>query len=137
VCNLIIQAQMLLVKLIRYSDGADGVLVPGQLGDDATEVGSFVNIMCNVCAWTDPQKFSTIYSWTYRLPGIRPGTRIRMQDISGKCTLSYLRSQFRKQYNANEMATLGTQAKLIFMLADDGKFFNSCFLVVSSTCVDD
>jgi len=137
VCNPTIQAQMLSVKLIRYSDGADGNLVPGQLGDDATEVGSLINTMCNARAWTDPQKFSTIYTKTYRLPGIRPGNRIFMHDISGKCTLAYLRSQFRKQYNANEMATLGTQAKPTFMLTEDGKFFNSCFLVVSSTCVDD
>lgn len=137
VCNPTIQAQMLSVKLVRYNDGADGNLVPGTFGTDATETGALINTLCNARAWTDPQQFSTIYSKTYRIPGIRPGTRMFMQDISHKCSMSFLRTQFRKQYNANSMATIGTQAKPTFMLAEDGKFFNACFLVVSSTCVDD
>jgi hypothetical protein len=137
VCNPTIQAQMLSVKLVRYNDGADGVLLPGTFGDTATDVGALVNTMCNARAWTDPQQFSTIYSKTYRIPGIRPGTRIRMVDISHKCSMSYLRTQYRKQYNASSMSTIGTQAKPSFILAEDGKFFNSCFLLVSSTCIDD
>ena len=128
---------MLSVKLVRYNDGADGVIRPGTFGDSATETGALINTMCNARAWTDPQQFSTIYSKTYRITGIRPGTRIKMYDISHKCSMSYLRTQFRKQYNANSMATLGTQAKPTYQVTDDGKMFNSCFLVVSSTCVDD
>lgn len=137
VCNPTIQAQMLSVKLVRYNDGADGVIKPGTFGDTATETGALINTMCNARAWTDPQQFSTIYSKTYRISGLRPGTRLRMTDISHKCSMSYLRTQFRKQYNANSMATLGTQAKPTYQVTDDGKMFNSCFLVVSSTCVDD
>lgn len=137
VCNPTIQAQMISVKLVRYNDGADGILVPGTLGDDATANAELINTMCNARSWTDNQTFSTIYSKTYRMPGIRPGTRLKMQNISHNCSMSYLRTQYRKQYNANNMATLGTQAKPSFVLAEDGKFYNACFLLVSSTCIDD
>lgn len=137
VSNPTIQAQMLSVKLIRYNNGADGTLLPGTFGSDATEAGALINTMCNARAWTDSHEFSTLYTKTYRLPGIRPGTRMFMQDISGSHSCRFLRTQFRKIYNANSMATLGTQAKPTYMRSEDGEFFNSCFLIVSSTCVDD
>ena len=67
--------------------------------------------------------------------GMRAGTKLQYHNIKKQISLNYLRSQYRKTYNANSLSTMGLQAKPSFGLVDDG-FFNACYIVVSSTLVD-
>lgn len=105
------------------------------MGTTQSEMHAHVNSLCNARNWTDPHKFTDIWTHTIRMAGMRAGTKLYYHNIKKSLNLNYLRSQYRKTYNANNLATIGLQAKPSFGLVDDG-FFNACYIVVSSTLTD-
>lgn len=133
--NPLICPQYITIKVVRYNNGEETPLFPGQFGltqDDAT---AQANTLCNARSWTDPHKFKDLWTHTIRMNGMRAGTKLQYHNIKKSISLNYLRSQYRKTYNANSLSTMGLQAKPSFGLVDDG-FFNACYIVVSSTLVD-
>ena len=133
--NPLIAPQYLTIKVVRSSNGEDTPLKPGQFGLTQDDMNAQVNSFCNARNWTDPHKFKQIWQHTIRMDGMRAGTKLRHYSLKKYLSLEYLRSQYRKTYNANNMATIGLQAKPSFGLVDDG-FFNACYIVVSSTLTD-
>lgn len=135
VSNPTIQDQYISLKVIRLNNG-DETLTPGYVGPDNAARTAIVNTMCNSGRFTNPQQFSTVWSTRFRIRAIRPGTKLKYYDIKKKLTMNYLRSQYRKQYNANNMTSIGLDARPSYVLSDDNSFFNSCFVVLSSQCID-
>ncbi|AXQ66164.1 MAG: putative capsid protein [Cressdnaviricota sp.] len=133
--NPLICPQYLTVKVVKYDNGDDSPLKPGTFGTTASEAAGHVNSLCNARAWTG-RGFKDLWHKTIKMPGIRGGTKLQHFTIKKSLNLNYLRSQYRKTYNANSMATLGLQATPSFGLAEDG-FFNSVYIVVSSTLTTD
>ena len=133
--NPLICPQLLSVKIVRYDNGDDSPLQPGSFGQTASEAAAHINSLVNARAWTG-RGFKTLWSTTISMPGIRGGTKLKHFNINKSISLNYLRSQYRKTYNANSMATLGLQATPSYGLAEDG-FFNACYVVVSSTLTTD
>mgnify|MGYP000252058937 CR=1 FL=1 len=133
--NPLIAPQYLTIKLVRASNGEETPLKPGQFGLTQDDANAQVNSLCNARSWTDPHKFKQVWQHTVRMDGMRSGTKLKHHTIRKSISLEYLRSQYRKTYNANSLATLGLQAKPSFGLVDDG-FFNACYIVVSSTLTD-
>jgi len=133
--NPLIAPQYITIKVVRASNGEETPLYPGQFGLTQDDANAQVNSLCNARRWTDPHKFKQIWEHTIRMDGMRAGTKLKYHNIKKTLTLNYLRSQYRKTYNANSLSTLGLQAKPSFGLADDG-FFNACYIVVSSTLTD-
>jgi len=129
--NPLICPQYITVKVVKYDNGDDSPLLPGSMGATAIEAAAHVNTLVNARAWTG-RGFKTLWHKTIKMPGIRGGTKLQHYNIKKSLSLNYLRSQYRKTYNANSMATLGLQATPSFGLAEDG-FFNACYVVVSST----
>lgn len=133
--NPLIAPQYITIKVVRASNGEDTPLKPGQFGLTQDDMHAQVNSLCNARSWTDPHKFKQIWHHTIRMDGMRAGTKLRHYSLKKHLSLEYLRSQYRKTYNANSMSTIGLQAKPSFGLVDDG-FFNACYIIVSSTLTD-
>jgi len=131
VSNPLIAPQMLSVKVVKYDNGDETPLFPGSMGETQSAMEGHVRSLCNARTWTG-RGFKTLHSQSVYLPGLRAGTKQTFKNLSKSLTLNYLRSQYRKTYNATSMGALGTQAKPSFGLADDG-FFNACYIIVSST----
>lgn len=133
--NPTIQDEFITLKVVRYNNG-DETLRPGTLGADNTERTALTQTMCNSGKFTNPQQFSTIYSKRFRMPGLRTGQKMRYYSIKKTMSLNYLRSQYRKSYNANNLTTIGLDAQPSYVLSDDGTFFNSVFVILQSNCID-
>lgn len=133
--NPLIAPQYITIKVVRASNGEETPLFPGAFGTTQDEATAQVNSLCNARRWTDPHKFKDLWTHTIRMDGMRAGTKLKYHNIKKSLTLNYLRSQYRKTYNANSLSTIGLQAKPSFGLVDDG-FFNACYIVVSSTLTD-
>jgi len=133
--NPTIQDEYISLKVIRYNDG-DQTLRPGTLGRDNAERTALTQTMCNSGKFTNPQQFSTIWSTRFRMRGLRTGQKMQYRSIKKSLPLDYLRSQYRKQYNANNMTSIGLDALPSYVLSDDGSFFNACFIVLQSQCID-
>lgn len=133
--NPLICPQYISIKCVKYDNGDDSPLKPGSMGETQSESQAHVNTLVNARSWTG-RGFKTLWVKTIRMPGIRGGTKLKYYDIKKSLSLNYLRSQYRKTYNANSMATIGLQSLPSFGLADDG-FFNSVYIVVSSTLTTD
>lgn len=133
--NPLICPQYITIKVVKYDNGDDSPLKPGSMGETQSESQAHVNTLCNARSWTG-RGFKQIWHKTIRMPGLRAGTKLKYYNIKKSLTLNYLRSQYRKTYNANNMATLGLQALPSFGLADDG-FFNATYIIVSSTLTTD
>lgn len=129
--NPLIQDILLSVKIIRRNDSS--TTAPGTFGPDATSAQANINSMTNARSWTDPNFFSTIYTKTIRLNGLKTGNKMKYVNINKTCSLNYRRSQYRKQYNADNMASIGTQAKPSYTLAEDNSMYNSVYVVISAT----
>jgi len=135
VSNPLIAPQQLSIKVVKYDNGDETPLYPGSMGDTQVDMESHIRSLCNARTWTG-RGFKTLHSQTVYLPGLRAGTKQTFKNVSKHLTLNYLRSQYRKTYNATSMGALGTQAKPSFGLADDG-FFNAVYIIVSSTLTTD
>ncbi|AXQ66611.1 MAG: putative capsid protein [Cressdnaviricota sp.] len=133
--NPTIQDEMITLKVIRYNNG-DETLRPGTLGADNAERTALTQTMCNSGKFTNPQQFSTLYSKRFRMTGLRTGQKMRYYKIKKSLPLNFLRSQYRKSYNANNLTTIGLDAQPSFVLSDDGTFFNSVFIILQSNCID-
>lgn len=134
--NPTIQDEYITLKVIRLNDG-DTTLEPGTLGDDNTQRQNLTQTMCNSGKFTNPQQFSTIYSKRFRMPGIKTGGKLKMYSINKDLSLNYLRSNYRKQYNANNLTSIGLDAMPSYTISDDNTFFNAVFVVLQSNCIDD
>lgn len=134
--NPTIQDEYITLKVIRLNDG-DTTLEPGTLGDDNNQRTNLTQTMCNSGKFTNPQQFSTIYSKRFRMSGMRAGTKMKYYTIKKDLSLNYLRSNYRKQYNANDLTTIGLDAMPSYVVSDDNTFFNACFIVLQSNCIDD
>ena len=71
------------------------------------------------------------------MEGLKLNGKFKTYNIRGSKSLNYLRSQYRRSWNANNIATLGNQATTSLTLSEDFSFFNSVFLVLSCSAVDD
>ena len=125
------------LKLVKYDNGAASPLQPGSLGPTVLEGGELLNSLCNHAVRTDNTKFKTLYTKSWIMEGLKLNGKLKTYHIKGKKTLNFLRSQYRRQWNANNIATLGTQSTTSLTLADDFSFFNSTFLVLSCSAIDD
>lgn len=135
VSNPLVAPQKLSIKVVKYDNGEETPLFPGSMGDTQTDMEGHIRSLCNARTWT-ARGFKTLHAQTVSLPGLRAGTKQVFKTLSKRLTLNYLRSQYRKTYNATSMGTLGTQATPSFGLADDG-FFNAVYIIVSSTLTTD
>lgn len=133
--NPLIAPQKLSVKIVKYDNGDETPLHPASMGDTQADMESHIRTLCNARTWTG-RGFKTLDVQTIYMPGLRGGTKQQFHTLSKSLTLNYLRSQYRKTYNANNMGTLGIQASPSFGLADDG-FFNAVYIIVSSTLTTD
>lgn len=134
--NPTIQDEYITLKVIRLNDG-DTTLVPGTLGANNLQRTALTQTICNSGKFTNPQQFSTIYSKRFRMCGMRAGTKLKHYTIKKNLSLNYLRSNYRKQYNANNLSTIGLDAMPSYTLSDDDSFFNGVFVVLQSNCIDD
>lgn len=134
--NPTIQDEYITLKVIRLNDG-DTTLEPGTLGDDNTQRTQLTQTMCNSGKFTNPQEFTTIYSKRFRMAGLKTGNKLKMTSINKNLSLNYLRSNYRKQYNANNMTSIGLDAMPSYTISDDNTFFNAVFIVLQSNCIDD
>lgn len=134
--NPTIQDEYITLKVIRLNDG-DTTLEPGTLGVDNAQRTALTQTICNSGKFTNPQQFSTIYSMRIRIPGIKTGNKLQQRTIRKKLSLHYLRSNYRKQYNANNLSSIGLDAQPSYVLSDDDTFFNGVFIVLQSNCIDD
>lgn len=128
--NPLVQDILLSVKLIRRSDNI--TIAPSTFGTDATAITQNINTICNARTWTDPNHYSPIWSTTVRLPALKTGSKIKLVNIRKTISMNYRRSQYRKQYNADNMANIGTQAQPSYTLSDDNSMYNSCYIVISA-----
>lgn len=133
--NPCIQDIMLSIKVIRRSDST--TIAPATFGTDAGTAQNNINTMCNARNWTDPNFFSQIYSKTVRLKGIKTGNKMKYVKIKKNLSMNYRRSQYRKQYNADNMANIGTQAKPSYTISEDNSMYNACYVVISATLTSD
>lgn len=133
--NPLICPQKISIKVVRYDNGDDTPLLPGSFGSTASEAAANVNSLVNARTWCG-RGYKVLWHKTISMPGIRGGTKLKKYPIKKYLSLNYLRSQYRKTYNANSMATLGLQSTASYGLADDG-FFNACYIIVSSTVSSD
>ncbi|AXH75041.1 MAG: putative capsid protein [Cressdnaviricota sp.] len=133
--NPLIQDILLSVKVIRRNDST--TLAPSTFGADAVSAQANINTMTNARGWTDPNFFSTLYTKTIRLSGLKTGNKMKYVNINKTIKMNYRRSQYRKQYNADNMANIGTQAKPSYTLADDNTMYNSVYVVISATLTDE
>lgn len=134
--NPTIQDEYITLKVVRINDG-DTTLVPGTLGADNAQRTSLTQTICNSGKFTNPQQFSTIWSVRARIPGIKTGGKLKMFNINKELSLNYLRSNYRKQYNANNLSTIGLDAMPSYTISDDDSFFNGVFIILQSNCIDD
>lgn len=134
--NPTIQDEYITLKVVRLNDG-DTTLEPGTLGADNAQRTALTQTICNSGKFTNPQQFSTIYSIRMRLPGIKTGNKLQQRTIRKNLSLNYLRSNYRKQYNANNLSSIGLDAQPSYVLSDDDTFFNGVFIVLQSNCIDD
>ena len=129
--NPLIQDILLSVKVVRRNDSI--TIAPATFGTDLTASALNINSMTNARAWTDPNFFSTLYTTTVRLSGLKTGGKMKLVNIKKLISCNYRRSQYRKQYNADNMANLGTQAKPSYGIVDDNTMYNSVYIVMSAT----
>jgi hypothetical protein len=134
--NPTIQDEYITLKVIRLNDG-DTTLEPGTLGADNAQRVALTQTICNSGKFTNPQQFSTIHSERHRVRGLRVGTKMTYLKLRKNLSLNYLRSNYRKQYNANNLTTIGLDAQPSYVLSDDDTFFNGVFIVLQSQCIDD
>jgi hypothetical protein len=133
--NPTIQDEYITLKVIRLNDG-DTTLEPGTLGIDNAQRVALTQTICNSGKFTNPQQFSTIHSERHRVRGLRAGTKMTYLKIKKELNLNYLRSNYRKQYNANNLTTIGLDAQPSYVISDDDTFFNGVFIVLQSQCID-
>lgn len=133
--NPTIQDEFITLKVIRLNDG-DTTLEPGTLGVDNAQRVALTQTICNSGKFTNPQQFSTIHSERHRVRGLRVGTKMTYLLLKRKLSLNYLRSNYRKQYNANNLTSIGLDAQPSYVLSDDDTFFNGVFIVLQSQCID-
>lgn len=129
--NPLLQDILVSVKVIRRKDTV--TIAPGTFGPTADAGQANINTICNARGWTDPNFYETLYSTTVRLPAIRTGAKMQYKTIRKNIRMQYRRSQYRKQYNAENMANLGTQAKPSYTLSDDNTMYNSVYVVMSGS----
>ena len=133
--NPTIQDEYITMKVIRINDG-DTTLVPGTLGANNVQRVALTQTICNSGKFTNPQQFSTIYSTRFKMTGLRAGTKMKYYNINKELDLNYLRSNYRKQYNANNLTSIGLDAAPSYVISDDDSFFNGVFIVLQSNCID-
>lgn len=77
-------------------------------------------------------EFSTLWTHTFRMPGLRSGTPLKKYKIKKSFSLEYLRSAYRKVFPAesSSLTKLAMQAEPSY--AYDPGFFNGCYFVLSS-----
>lgn len=135
VWNPILQPQTMNIKLIRNNTNV--AVRSGNWGKDQTECIQNSKTAVNSQKFTNPQEYSTIWTHTFKMPGLRAGTPLRKYHIKKHFNLDFLRSQYRKVFAANSVSLtkLAMQAESSF--AYDPGFFNGCYFVLSSTLDSD
>lgn len=104
-------------------------------GDNSTKAANNLKIMLNSQKFTNPQQYSTLYSKTFNMPALRAGTKLKHFRIDKSLSLKYLRTQYRKKYNAEDMDTFGEQASSTFSY--EPGFFNSVYIILSAVQQDE
>lgn len=137
VCNPLIVDQKFSVKVIKLNNGVAGVTRPGTFGDTENDGTAVTNTAVNAHNWTDNQQFTQLWCSTIRMRGLRAGTPLRYHNFKKSLSLEYIRSAYRKSFNADNLAALGTQIKPSYVLSDDATMFNSVYIVCSSLVMDD
>lgn len=137
VCNPLIVDQYFSIKVIKLNNGSAGVTRPGTFGDTEVDGDAVVNTAVNARNWTDNQQFTQLWQYSIRMKGLRAGTKLNFHSIKKSLSLDYIRSAYRKSFNADNLSALGSQVKPSYVLSDDQTMFNSVYIVCSSVCIDD
>lgn len=130
VWNPYIRGQTFSIKLIRANTNV--AVRSGTFGEAIFYAAKNIRIMTNSQSFTNDQEFSTLWTHTFQMPGLRNGTALKKYKIKKSFNLEFLRSQYRKVFPAESttLNKLAMQAEPSF--AFDPGFFNGCYFVLSS-----
>lgn len=133
VFNPQINPQTFNIKVVRANTKES--IETATFGDTSSKAQSNLKIMLNSQKFTNSQQYSTLYSKTFKMHGLRVGQKIKYHKINKALSLKYLRTQYRKKFSAEDMDTFGEQASSTFSY--EPGFFNSVYVILSSTLTDE
>lgn len=129
VWNPLQRAQTWNIKFVR--DKTPVAYRPGSFGEDAPTSMNNIQDIVNSQRFTRPDKYDTIWTSTFSLPGLRAGQQMKKYNVKKSLSFEYIRTQFRRIFAGESMSEIGTQATA--SVAYSPGMNNACYIVMSST----
>lgn len=124
VWNHCLRGQTFSIKLVRANTN---IAVRSANWGEATQYAAKnIRVLTNSMSFTNEQEFSTLWTHTIQMPGLRAGTPLKKYKITKSFSLDYLRSAYRKVFPAesSSLTKLAMQAEPSYAYDPGCKFLH-------------